>query len=187
MPFENVFPEFTSSFSFIRSISQISREVFLLVERICWVFSLRLNIEVNLVLLIDMEETGAGDLASLWLVHTPHIALWLADDWRISPGDHSSFSLHHHLSAPLNSCQPSLKLYLYEKSKISISNNPACLSEWIGVLLKTDFEETPPIFVASNGMHLLACKMQIRRWTQLGKLFSKMLLLAFLNLLRLVD
>ena len=112
-------------FSFIRSISQISREVFLLVERICWVFSLRLNIEVNLVLLIDMEETGAGEPGSLWLVHTAHTALWLAGDWRISPGDHSSFSLHHHLSAPLNSCEPSLKLYLYEKSKIS--NNPVCL------------------------------------------------------------
>ena len=99
----------------------------------CWLreslLPLSLDVEVNLVLLIDMEETGAGELASLWLVNTPHLALWLADDWRISPGDHSSFSLHHHLSAPLNSCQPSLKLYLYEKSKISISNNPVKVSE----------------------------------------------------------
>ena len=34
-PFEKCFPEFTLLLSFIRSISQISREVFLLVERIC--------------------------------------------------------------------------------------------------------------------------------------------------------
>ena len=55
---KNIFSN--SLLSFIRSISQISREGFLLVERICWVFSLRLNTEVNLVLLIDIEETGAG-------------------------------------------------------------------------------------------------------------------------------
>ena len=96
----------------------------------CWLreslLPLSLDVEVNLVLLIDAEETGAGGPGRLSLVIWSSSGFWLAVDcWgRISPGDHSSFSLHHHLSAPLNSLPTFLKtLSLWEKWKLIGTND----------------------------------------------------------------
>ena len=114
----------------------------------CWLreslLPLSLDVEVNLVLLIDAEETGAGGPGRLSLVIWSSSGFWLGVDcWgRISPGDHSSFSLHHHLSAPLNSLPTFLKtLSLWEKWKL-IGTNDRFLCFVFGALRKLILRNT---------------------------------------------